>query len=85
MKILLQKIILLSFVGFFAGVVILTTLVVSAGRFVGLWETIPVVTVLVWSFGSGAGLLMNFNNFLEKDGESERRARSSLPLRLLRR
>ena len=71
-KVLLQKTILLSFVGLFMVVTILTTVVVSAGRFIGFWETLPVVTVLVWSLGSGASLLMNLNHFLEEDGEFRR-------------
>ncbi len=63
---------LLWFMGLILVVASLATALVGAGRAIGFWEILPVVTVTLWTAGSGAKLLMNFDNFLKKDGEFRR-------------
>ena len=72
LKVLGHRTVLTSFIGLLLVVTALTTVAVCVGRFAGFWETLPVVTVFVWTLTSGVGLLLNFNNFLEKDGEFKR-------------
>ena len=72
LKILGHRTILMSFMGFLLVVTALATVAVCVGRIVDLWETLPIVTVCVWTVSSGAGLLLNLRNFLEKDGEIKR-------------
>ena len=72
LKILLQRTLLMSVMGLFLVAAFLTIAAVCLGRIAGLWETLPVITVSIWSLSSGVRLLMNFDNFLEKDGEFKR-------------
>ena len=72
LKVLGHRTVLTSFIGLLLVVTALITVAVCVGRFAGFWETLPVVTVFVWILTSGVGLLLNFNNFLEKDGEFKR-------------
>ena len=72
LKVVRHRIIFLSFMGFLMVVTALATVAVCLGRIVDLWETLPIVTVSVWTVSSGVGLLSNFSNFLEKDGEYKR-------------
>ena len=72
LKILVHRTILTSFMGLLLVVTALAAVAVCLGRIVDLWETLPVVTVSVWFVSSGVGLLLNFDNFLEKDGEFKR-------------
>ena len=72
LKILKSRTIVMLFMGLLLVVAALAAVAVFVGRIVGLWENPPIVTVSVWTMSSGFGLLMNFDNFLEKDGEFKR-------------
>ena len=72
LKVLGHRAVFTSFIGFLLVVGALTTVAVCAGRIAGFWETLPIVTVSVWTVTSGVGLLLNFNDFLGKDGEFKR-------------
>lgn len=72
LKVLGHRTVFTLFIGFLFVVAALTTVAVCVGRIAGFWETLPVVTVSVWTVTSGVGLLLNFDNFLGKDGEFKR-------------
>ena len=83
LKVLVHRAILMPLVGLLFVVIALATVAVYLGRIAGLWETLPVITVSVWTVSSGVRLLMNFGNFLEKDGEFKRASAVLTPATLI--
>ena len=83
LKTLGHRTVLMSFMGLLLMVTALATVAVCLGRIVDLWQTLPIVTVCVWTVGSGVGLLLNFSDFLEKDGEFKRAGSALTPAAII--
>ena len=83
LKTLGHRTILSLYTGLLLVVTALAAVAVYLGRSVGLWETLPVVTVSVWAVSSGVALLLNFGDFLGKDGEFRRAAAVLTPATII--
>ena len=75
----IRPILLVPILGLFIIVTGLAAVAVTFGRTVGLWEICPVVSVAVWGVTSGVGILLNYGNFLQKEGEFRRAAKVLTP------
>ena len=69
--------------GLFIVVAGLAIAAVTFGRVVGFWEIWPVISVVIWGVTSGTGILLNYNKFLQKDGEFRRAAAVVTPATVL--
>ncbi len=83
LKLFIKPIILVPVFGLFIIVAALAIVAVSFGNAVGLWVIWPVISVVIWGATSGMGILLNYDKFLQKDGEFRRAAAVVTPATVL--
>ena len=83
LQLFIRPVILGPVLGLFMVAAGLAIAAVTSGRAVGLWGIWPVISVVIWSFTSGMGILLNYDNFLRREGEFRRAAAVVTPATVL--